>query len=104
MEQEFFATLNVKYRDIRYIVPFVLQFGMYVSPVGYSINVIPEKYRLLYSINPLVGVIDGFRWCFIPTAELYLPSLIISVVFGVVLLFWGIKFFNKFENSFADFI
>jgi lipopolysaccharide transport system permease protein len=100
----FFATLNVKYRDIRYLVPFILQFGMYISPVGYSISVVPEKYKLLYSINPLVGVIQGFRWCFIPNAELYWPALIISVIFGVVLLLLGIKFFNKFESSFADFI
>lgn len=100
----FFATLNVKYRDIRYLVPFILQFGMYISPVGYSSNIVPEKYRLLYSLNPLVGIIDGFRWCFIPTAEFYLPSLLVSIVFAALVLILGIKFFNKFESSFADFI
>lgn len=100
----FFTTLNVKYRDIRYLVPFIVQFGMYVSPVAYSINVIPENYKLLYSLNPLVGIIDGFRWCFIPTAELYWPSIAISAVFAIVLLFLGIRFFNKFESSFADYI
>lgn len=100
----FFATLNVKYRDIRYLVPFILQFGMYISPVGYSINVISERWRLLYSLNPVVGVIDGFRWCLIPSSEIYLPAIFISIIYAVVILFLGIRFFNKFESSFADFI
>ncbi|WP_212903469.1 ABC transporter permease [Clostridium polyendosporum] len=100
----FVATMNVKYRDIKYIVPFIVQFGMYISPVGYSSNVIPEKFKLLYSLNPLVGVIDGFRWCFIPYAELYLPSIFISAIVSVILLFLGVRFFNKFEQSFADII
>jgi lipopolysaccharide transport system permease protein len=100
----FLATMNVKYRDIKYIVPFIIQFGMYVSPVGYSLSVIPEKYKLLYSFNPLVGVIDGFRWCFIPSSELYLPAVLISIIASLVLLTLGIRFFNKFERSFADII
>ncbi|MDQ0198772.1 ABC transporter permease [Neobacillus ginsengisoli] len=98
------ATLNVKYRDIKYLIPFILQFGMYISPVGYSSNVIPENLRFVYSLNPMVGVIEGFRWCLIPTAELYLPSLIVSLVVGVVSLILGIKYFFKFENTFADLI
>src|SRR6185437_10827687 len=57
------TSLNVKYRDFRYVIPFVVQFGLYVSPVGFSSAVIPEQWRLLYSLNPMVGVIDGFRWC-----------------------------------------
>ena len=57
------TALNVKYRDFRYIIPFIVQFGLYVSPVGFSSNVVPEQWRLLYSLNPMVGVIDGFRWC-----------------------------------------
>lgn len=100
----FFATLNVKYRDVRYIVPVILQFGMYLSPVGYASSTIPEKFQLLYSINPLVGIIEGFRWCILPNAEIYMPALIISIVMSGIGLFLGIKFFNKFENTFADLI
>lgn len=100
----FFATMNVKYRDIRYIVPVILQFGMYLSPVAYTSTVIPENLRLLYSINPMVGVIEGFRWCILPNSEIYLPALIISIVMAIIGLVLGIKFFNKFENTFADLI
>ena len=100
----FFATMNVKYRDIKYIVPVVIQFGMYISPVGYTSTVIPEGLRLLYSINPLVGVIEGFRWCILPNSEIYLPSLIMSIVIALGGLILGIRFFNKFENTFADLI
>ena len=68
-----FAALNVKFRDFRFIVPFIVQFGLYVSPVGFSSTVIPEKWRLLYSLNPMVGVIDGFRWAILGgRVELYL--------------------------------
>ena len=83
------ASLNVKYRDFRYVIPFIVQFGLYVSPVGFSSNVVPEQWRLLYSLNPMVGVIDGFRWCILRgQSELYLPGLLASVavicVFPVV--------------------
>src|SRR5215831_17330548 len=71
------TALNVKYRDIRYIIPFLVQFGLYVSPVGYSSNIVPEHWRLIYSLNPIVGVIDGFRWCILGS-QLYLPGLILS--------------------------
>ena len=57
------TALNVKYRDFRYVIPFIVQFGLYVSPVGFSSSVVPQQWRLLYSLNPMVGVIDGFRWC-----------------------------------------
>lgn len=100
----FFAILNVKYRDVRYIVPVILQFGMYLSPVAYTSSVIPDKFRLIYSLNPMVGVIEGFRWCILPTATIYIPTLIISVVFAVVGLILGIKLFFKFEYTFADLI
>lgn len=98
------AALNVKYRDIKYLVPFLLQIGMYISPVGYSSSIIPESFKLLYSLNPLTGVIEGFRWCLIPSAKLYTPSIVISMLFAFVIMYGGIKFFNKFESSFADII
>jgi lipopolysaccharide transport system permease protein len=99
------TALNVKYRDFRYIIPFIMQFGLYVSPVGFSSTVVPEQWRFWYSLNPLVGVIDGFRWCILGGGStLYLPGFISSL--GVVVLFlWiGIAYFRRTERSFADLI
>lgn len=99
------AALNVKYRDFRYIVPFIAQFGLYISPVGFSSNIVPEKWRLLYSLNPMVGVIDGFRWAILGgEAQLYLPGFTISTGLVVLLFFSGIWYFRKTERSFADVI
>jgi len=99
----FIAALNVQFRDFRYIVPFVVQFGLYISPVGFSSETIPEKWRLLYSINPMVGVIDGFRWAILGgNTKLYLPGFILSVFISVIFLFFGIKTFRKMERTFAD--
>ena len=100
-----FSAISVKYRDFRHIMPFMLQFGLYVSPVGFSSSIIPEKWRLLYSLNPMVGVIDGFRWCIQGTSSsLYLPAFIISIITSALIFFSGQKFFRKTEKSFADFI
>jgi lipopolysaccharide transport system permease protein len=99
------TSLNVKYRDFRYIIPFIVQFGLYVSPVGFSSSVIPEQWRLLYSLNPMVGVIDGFRWCILRgQSELYLPSLLVSLAMTAFFLWFGIQQFRKMEKSFADMI
>lgn len=99
------SALNVKYRDFRYIVPFLVQFGLYVSPVGFSSSVVPERWRLLYSLNPMVGVIDGFRWCVQGTAaSLYIPGFLISTVVSVFLFLSGVAFFRRTERFFADFI
>ncbi|MBS1949748.1 MAG: O-antigen export system, permease protein [Cytophagales bacterium] len=97
----YLTALNVKYRDFRYIIPFIVQFGMYVTPVGFSSEVIPSKWRLLYSINPMVGVVDGFRWCILGQ-PLYLPGFIVSFAVISVFLFLGINYFRKTEKSFAD--
>jgi lipopolysaccharide transport system permease protein len=100
-----FASLNVQYRDFRYIVPFIVQFGLYISPVGFSSRVVPEQWRLLYSLNPMVGVIDGFRWAILGgDSNLYLPGFIISLVLVFSLLFSGIWYFRKMERKFADVI
>jgi lipopolysaccharide transport system permease protein len=99
-----FASLNVKYRDFRYVVPFVVQFGLYISPVGFSSNLVPEKWRLLYSLNPMVGVIDGFRWAITGTTEIYWPGLALSVGIVTLLLSSGIWYFRKTERTFADVI
>ena len=99
------AALNVKYRDFRYIVPFIAQFGLYISPVGFSSSIVPEKWRLLYSINPMVGVIDGFRWAILGgEAKIYLPGFILSTGLVVLLFISGIWYFRKTERSFADVI
>jgi lipopolysaccharide transport system permease protein len=99
------AALNVKYRDFRYIIPFVVQFGLYVSPVGFSSSVIPTEWRLLYSLNPMVGVIDGFRWCILGgESRLYWPGFWLSI--GVIAFFvwFGLRQFRQTERSFADLI
>jgi lipopolysaccharide transport system permease protein len=99
------TALNVKYRDFRYIIPFIVQFGLYVSPVGFSSSVIPEQWRLLYSLNPMVGVIDGFRWCILGgQSQLYLPGLAASGFAAASFLWLGIHKFRSTEKSFADLI
>ena len=99
------TALNVKYRDLRYIIPFMLQFGLYVSPVGFSSTAVPEQWRLLYSLNPMVGVIDGFRWCILGgNSHIYWPSLASTVVITVFFLWLGIRQFRKMEKTFADLI
>lgn len=99
------SALNVKYRDFRHVVPFLVQFGLYISPVGFSSSVIPDRWRLLFSANPMVGVIDGFRWAILgESAQIFWPGFLLSV--GVTLLFciMGIRYFRKTESSFADII
>jgi len=99
------TALNVKYRDFRYVIPFIVQLGLYVSPVGFSSSIVPDQWRLVYSLNPMVGVIDGFRWCLLGgESQFYWPGFCLSL--GVVALFlWlGIRQFRKMEKSFADLI
>lgn len=99
------CSLNVKYRDFRYIVPFIVQFGLYISPVGFSSNVVPEKWRLLYSINPMVSVIDGFRWAILGgESTLFLPGFFLSLLLVIVIFITGILYFRKMERTFADVI
>jgi lipopolysaccharide transport system permease protein len=98
------SALMVRYRDFRFIVPFVVQFGLYISPVGFSSAVVPEKWRLLYSINPMVGVIDGFRWAILGESHVYWPGFMISVITVIFLIASGICYFRKTERTFADVI
>jgi lipopolysaccharide transport system permease protein len=99
------AAFNVKYRDFRYIIPFIVQFGLYISPVGFSSNVVPEQWRLLYSLNPMVGIIDGFRWCILGRQSgLYLPGLMLGLAVTAFLLWLGVFQFRKTEKTFADLI
>jgi lipopolysaccharide transport system permease protein len=99
------AALNVRYRDFRYIIPFVVQFGLYVSPVGFSSNIVPEQWRLLYSLNPVVGLIDTFRWCILGgESPVYLPGVLLSIAVTAFFLWLGIRQFRRTEKSFADLI
>jgi len=99
------TALNVKYRDFRYIIPFVVQFGLYVSPVGFSSKVVPEQWRLLYNLNPMVGVIDGFRWCILGgNSPIYLPGFLLSLAIIAFFLYLGVSRFRKMEKTFADLI
>ena len=99
------SALNVKYRDFRYIVPFMVQFGLYISPVGFSSSVVPDKWRLIYSLNPMVGVIDGFRWAILGgDLSLYLPGFLLSVVITVLIFYFGLAYFRRTERTFADVI
>ena len=99
------AALTVQYRDFRFVVPFIIQFGLYISPVGFSSAIVPEQWRLLYSINPMVGVIDGFRWAILGgNATIYVPGFLLSVGLVFLLLWSGIWYFRKMERTFADVI
>lgn len=101
----FITALNVKYRDFRYIIPFIVQFGLYVSPVGFSSSVVPDQLRLWYSLNPIVGIIDGFRWCLLGgESQLYLPGFLLSSGVVVIFLWAGIAKFRSMERTFADII
>lgn len=99
------TALNVKYRDFRYIIPFIVQFGLYVSPVGFSSAVVPHEWRLLYSLNPVVGVIDGFRWCLLGgESHIYLPGFALSLGVVAFFLWFGIRYFRATERTFADMV
>lgn len=99
------SALTVRYRDFRHVIPFVSQLGMYLSPVGFTSDVVPARWRLLYSLNPMVGVIDGFRWAILgDSSTLYVPGFLLSTTVGIVLLVTGVRYFRATERTFADVI
>ena len=99
------TALNVKYRDFRFVVPFIIQLGLYVSPVGFPSSVVPEEWRPLYSLNPVVGVIDGFRWCLLGGYNpLYWPGFLMSLGVVAFFLWFGIRYFRATERTFADMV
>lgn len=99
------TALNVKYRDFRYIVPFIVQMGLYISPVGFSSNLVSEKWKFLYSLNPMVGVIEGFRWCILGgDYEIDFVAFTLSMCIVLFFLYFGISQFRRMEKSFADLI
>jgi len=99
------AAIVVKYRDFRFVVPFALQFGLYVSPVGFPSSVVPEQWRLLYNLNPMAGIIDGFRWCIVGgESPIYLPGFLLGLGVTAFFLWLGISTFRRIERGFADMI
>lgn len=99
------SALNVKYRDFRHVVPFIIQIGLYISPVGFRSDIVPEQWRIVYSLNPMVGVIDGFRWAILGGDHLfYWPSFCLSLFITTFLLVFGVHFFRSMERHFADII
>lgn len=97
-----FAALHVRYRDTGIVLPFVLQFGLYLSPVIFPSDLVPYPWRLLYSLNPMVGVIEGFRWASFPDQPLHASALATSVLVACVVLFWGLRYFRRIERDLAD--
>jgi lipopolysaccharide transport system permease protein len=99
------TALNVKFRDFRHVIPFIAQFGLFISPVGFSSEVIPENWRLVYSLNPMVGVINGFRWAICRGySHIYLPGFMLSVMVIAFFLWLGVWYFRRTEKGFADVI
>lgn len=105
------AALNVRYRDFKFVVPFIVQLGIYVSPVAFSSSLIQKStllspvLKFIYTLNPMVGVIDGFRWCLLGgTTQINIPGLLISIILSGVMLIIGVQYFRKTERTFADII
>jgi lipopolysaccharide transport system permease protein len=98
------SALMVNYRDFRFVVPFIVQFGLYISPVGFSSDIVPAEWRLLYSLNPMVGVIDGFRWAILRDTSLNLSSFLTSLIVVSLVLVTGVRYFRQTERTFADVI
>ena len=98
------TALNVKYRDFRYVLPFIIQIGLYLSPVGYSTVIVPENVLWIYSFNPMVGVIEGFRWCLVGEGQISQTILLLSAALVILVAFLGINYFRKTERYFADLI
>ena len=98
------SALNVKYRDVRYTIPFLTQFWMFATPVAYPASLVPEKWRALYGLNPMAGVVEGFRWALLGKSHTPGPLLWVSVAAVVVLLIGGLRYFKKTESTFADIV
>jgi len=100
-----FSALNVRYRDFRYVVGFVIQFGLFVSPVAFSISIVPKAWQTIYALNPMVGIIEGFRWCLAESSgRLHISFIFLSLLVSFVLLAVGLRYFRATERTFADVI
>jgi lipopolysaccharide transport system permease protein len=99
-----FAALNVQYRDVVYVVPFVVQFWLFATPIAYPSSLLPEAWRMVYAINPMVGVVEGFRWALLGTETAPGPMLAVSAVAALMILVGGAFYFRSMERSFADIV
>ena len=97
-----FSALNVLYRDIQYVVPFLVQVWLYATPIVYPSSIVPERWRALYAINPMVGVVEGFRWALLGTGTAPGPMMIVSAVAALAMFVGGLFFFRRMEKSFSD--
>jgi len=98
------SSLNVIYRDINYIIPFLTQFWLFITPVAYPASMIPEKWQLIYSLNPMTGVVEGFRWALLGTSEAPGPMVAVSTFISILLLISGLYYFRRMERTFADMV
>jgi lipopolysaccharide transport system permease protein len=97
------SALNVRFRDVQHIVPFLVQFGLYITPIGYSTSIVPERWRFWFALNPLVGIVDGFRWSLLGTSQQpYWPGVLMSLIVSTLLVASGLRFFRRTERTFAD--
>ena len=100
----FLGPMNVRFRDITHTLPFLLQIWMYATPIVYPLSMVPDRFKFIYSLNPTVGLIEGFRWCLLGTNSLDLRSIAITLVATLALLFFGLVYFKQQERQFADII
>ena len=99
-----FSALSVRYRDVRYIVPFLVQFWLFATPIAYPSSLLPERWRMLYAVNPMTGVVEGFRWALLGTNTAPGPMLAVSTVTAVLILLGGAFYFRSVEQTFADIV
>jgi lipopolysaccharide transport system permease protein len=98
------SALNIQYRDIKYIVPFLAQFWMFATPVVYSSNSVPPKWRVLLGLNPMTSVVEGFRWSLLGAGNASRPMMLVSIFVVLIVLFSGLVYFRRMERSFADIV
>jgi lipopolysaccharide transport system permease protein len=98
------SSLNVRYRDVRYVIPFLVQLWMFVTPVVYPASLMPEGLRVVYGLNPMVGVVEGFRWCLLGEASGLWAMVLTSILVSLALLMLGAWRFRSAERGFADYI
>ena len=98
------SALNVEYRDVRYTIPFLTQFWMLATPVAYPITIVPDEWHAIYGLNPMVGVVEGFRWALLGTSHVSATAVVASACMTSILLIGGLFFFRRMEKTFADFL
>jgi lipopolysaccharide transport system permease protein len=98
------AALNVEYRDVRYTIPFLTQFWLFVTPIAYSTSLVPDRWRVVYGLNPMVAVVEGFRWALLGSSDALTPAVGVSVIMTVLLLIGGLFYFRRVEKTFADIV